>query len=89
MPLTNKKKNPKAAEYCDGCKKLQKENKFKGKTIPNKIQPLLTEFADITTLEMPDRLPLLRVIQYHIDLIPDTSLPNLPYYHMSPHKYAI
>ena len=65
MPLTNKKKNPKAEgnnfltivkahleEDCDGCKKLQKEDEFKMISIPEEVQPLLVEFTDITPSEM-------------------------------------
>ena len=66
VPLTNKKKNPKAEgknflaivkgyleEDCDGCKKLQKEDEFVMTSIPENVQSLLVEFADITPSEMP------------------------------------
>lgn len=76
MSLTNKKKNPKAEgknflaivkghleKDCDGCKKLQKEDKFVMTSIPGEVQPLLAEFADISPLKMPKGLPPLRHIQ--------------------------
>ena len=40
----------------DGCKKVQKKDVFKVKSIPRKVEPLLVEFANITPLEMLDKL---------------------------------
>lgn len=102
MSLTTKKKNPNAEgknfqvivkghleEDYDGCKKLQKQDEFRMTSIPREVQPLLVEFADITSSVMPDGRPPLWDIQHHIDLVPDVSLPNLPYYRMSPQKNVI
>ena len=50
--------------------------------IPPKVQDPLSQFQPI--MEEPYELPPLRDIQHIIDLILDSSLPNLPqYYRMS------
>lgn len=70
MSLTTKKKNPNAEgknfqvivkghleEDYDSCKKLQKQDEFRMTSIPREVQPLLVEFADITSSVMPDGRP--------------------------------
>ncbi|XWS24710.1 hypothetical protein CRYUN_Cryun27aG0006900 [Craigia yunnanensis] len=42
------------------------------------------EFDDVVQDEIPTDLPS---IQYHIDLVPDSVLPNKPIYRMSIKKY--
>jgi hypothetical protein len=44
--------------------------------LPEEIQKLLEEFADIVVDELPYSLPPIRSISHHIDLIPRASLPN-------------
>ncbi|XP_026377623.1 uncharacterized protein LOC113271915 [Papaver somniferum] len=48
--------------------------------IPYKVQPLLSSFCDLFPAELPNVLPPLRDLQYQIDFIPGTSIPNQPNY---------
>ena len=48
------------------------------------IQHLLAEFDDVVPNELPIKLPPLRDIKHHIDLIPAASFTNLSHYWMSP-----
>ena len=41
--------------------------------IPEEVVPLINEFSDVFPDELPDGLPPLRDIQYHIDLEPSTA----------------
>jgi hypothetical protein len=44
--------------------------------LPEEIQELLEEFADIIVDELPCSLPLIRSVSHHIDLIPGASFQN-------------
>ena len=57
--------------------------------VPETLQPLVEEYADIFSEELPDGLRPMRDIQHAIDLVPRESLPNLSYYRMSPQEHSI
>jgi hypothetical protein len=54
--------------------------------LPEEIQKLLEEFADIVVDELPCSLLPIRSISHHIDLIPGAILPNKEAYHLMPQE---
>jgi hypothetical protein len=50
--------------------------------LPEEIQKLLEEFANIVVDELPFSFPPIRSISHHIDLIPGASLPNQATYRL-------
>ena len=52
--------------------------------LPEEVQELLEEFADIVVDELPHSLPPMRSVSHHIDLIPGASLPNKATYRLMP-----
>ena len=52
-------------------------------TTPNEVLEILKNFEDLIADELPHELPPMR------DLIPGSSLPNLPHYRMSPKENEI
>lgn len=44
------------------------------------VEVLLQDFTNIFPSELPKGLPPIREIQYHIDLVPGATLPNLSHY---------
>jgi hypothetical protein len=54
--------------------------------LPEEIQELLENFADIVVDELPHSLPPIRSIRHHIDLIPSASLPNKEDYRLTPRE---
>ncbi|KAI0503780.1 hypothetical protein KFK09_014723 [Dendrobium nobile] len=48
--------------------------------LPCEVSKLLQLYEDLTPEDLPAELPPLRNIHHQIDLIPGSSLPNLPHY---------
>ena len=57
--------------------------------VAEKMKPMLKKFQRIVHDELLDELPLMRDIQYHIDLILGASLRNLSHYRMNPKENEI
>lgn len=66
---------------------LIRKVKIENSVVPSDVEPLVQEFRDVFPVELPENLPLLRDIQHQIDLVPGASLPNRPYYRMSPKEH--
>ena len=49
-------------------------------TIPPEVSPVIKEFSDVFSENLPDKLPLMRDIQHTIDLVSKASLHNLSHY---------
>jgi hypothetical protein len=58
----------------------------RGDDLPEEIQELLEEFADIVVDELPRSLPPIRSVSHHIDLIPGASFPNKAAYRLTPQE---
>jgi hypothetical protein len=54
--------------------------------LPEEIQELLKEFADIIVDELPRSLPPIRSVSHHIDLIPGAIFPNKATYRLTPQE---
>ena len=50
------------------------------------VQPLLQEFKDVFSKEIPHGLPPSRGIEHQVDLLLEASLPNMPTYNSKPQE---
>lgn len=57
--------------------------------LSDSVKDILTQFSDVSPLELPKKLPSLQSLQQKIDFIPGSVLPNLPHYRMSPKEHEI
>jgi hypothetical protein len=58
---------------------VSREVKQEDGIIPTEFSTMLEEFQDIMPDEVPNQLPPIREVQHAIDLIPGSTLPNLPH----------
>ncbi|GJR22274.1 putative CCCH-type zinc finger family protein [Tanacetum coccineum] len=56
-------------------------------SVPQFMKPLIAKYTNVMPKELPSGLPPMRDIQHHIDLIPDSSLPNKVPYRMCPKEH--
>ncbi|XP_020696713.1 uncharacterized protein LOC110109849 [Dendrobium catenatum] len=69
---------------------IVKEQALMGdKNCPETVKGLLERYADLGPTELPAELPPLRNIQHSIDLIPESTIPNLLHYRLCPKEQKV
>ncbi|XP_038701863.1 uncharacterized protein LOC119998593 [Tripterygium wilfordii] len=66
---------------------LGKGEKISNADLLEAVHHIITKFGDVFPEDMPQGLPPLQDIQYQIDLVSGSSLPNKPHYHMGPREH--
>ncbi|XP_058103238.1 uncharacterized protein LOC131246829 [Magnolia sinica] len=56
--------------------------------LPCEVTSVLKEYSDVFPEDLPNELPPMRDIQHAIDLVPGSTLLNLPHYRMNPAAHA-
>ncbi|XP_020702760.1 uncharacterized protein LOC110114275, partial [Dendrobium catenatum] len=68
---------------------VKEQNHAVKESWPDTVKELLKKYADLGPIELPAELPPLRNIQHNIDLIPGSTIPNLPHYRLCPKEQKI
>ena len=68
---------------------FEKAEDVKAVSTPPEIKSLLHDFKDLILAYLPKELPPMRNVPHAFDLVPGSSLPNLPTYRMSPTEHRI
>jgi len=72
--------------YCKNSKISTSNSNELTISISPSVEPLLQEFKDVFSKEIPHGLPPLTGIEHQIDLLPGASLPNRPTYKSNPQE---
>ena len=73
-------------QYCKDSKiSTDNSNEFTISISPS-VKPLLQEFKNVFSKEIPHGLPPSRGIEHQVDLLPGASLPNRPTYKCNPQE---
>ena len=57
-------------------------------TIPSTVAPIITDFTDVFSKDLPYQLTPIQNIQHAINLVPGATLSNLSHYQMNVMEHA-